>query len=196
MNESQVKFVAAGATTMTSAAFQITTIVGNDWIRHHISPEWVLPLWGVAIALWVWWWMTRKSRRSASATQSVGEGNVVGRDNSGRLIANVEHYYEAPVIAAPPAGEPMWDGVVTDDKIDEILRGLLIPSQALSKALASECRASRATIKDLRNPPEDEAHLRGMLAYAYSRLRYASHAGEAAARSAGIAFSKNPELRG
>lgn len=40
---------------------------------------------------------------------------------------------------------PKWDGDLTDDKLQKIISGLLIPNQAMSIRLAYELREMRAT---------------------------------------------------
>lgn len=62
MNDSRKKLIAAGASTVTSAAFQITILIGGNWIRVHVNGLWVLPLWAIAIGLWIWWFVSRGSK--------------------------------------------------------------------------------------------------------------------------------------
>lgn len=51
-------------------------------------------------------------------------------------------------IKVPSAGEPEWQGEITDAQLDEVLGGLLIPNQAFAKALAREVKQARAALKD------------------------------------------------
>jgi bacteriocin-like protein len=43
-------------------------------------------------------------------------------------------------IEVPSAGEPEWQGEITEDKLAQVIGGLLIPNQAFSKAMARKLR--------------------------------------------------------
>jgi hypothetical protein len=43
-------------------------------------------------------------------------------------------------IQAPPAGQPEWQGEITDGQLTQVIGGLLIPNQAFSKAMARKLR--------------------------------------------------------
>lgn len=47
------------------------------------------------------------------------------------------------VIHVPTLGEPPWEGELTDWVVEQVIAGLLIPSQALAKALAIEVKRLR-----------------------------------------------------
>jgi hypothetical protein len=114
------KFAAAAGATVTSAAFQLSTVVWPDWIKHHTGVVWAL--WIAACCLWLWWGIAHLiaarsagakpvERHTESSNKGVGvagdvsgsildsssknSGNQVGRDNTGRMISHVEHYHEA-----------------------------------------------------------------------------------------------------
>jgi hypothetical protein len=97
MDDSRLKIIAAGATTLTSAAFQISTIVGNEWIRGHVSPQWVIPLWVMAAALWGWWAITRKKGGSGAPSAKNGSDNTnqsfSGRDTFAPQINSARDVY-------------------------------------------------------------------------------------------------------
>ena len=52
-------------------------------------------------------------------------------------------------IAVPSAGEPAWEGVITDTKLEQVIGGLLVPNQAFSKALAIALRDARKQFAEL-----------------------------------------------
>jgi len=41
-------------------------------------------------------------------------------------------------IKVPAIGEPEWKGEITDGKLEQVISGLLIPNQALAKAMARQ----------------------------------------------------------
>jgi hypothetical protein len=43
-------------------------------------------------------------------------------------------------IQVPSAGEPEWQGEITDSQLTQVIGGLLIPNQAFSKAMARKLR--------------------------------------------------------
>jgi bacteriocin-like protein len=43
-------------------------------------------------------------------------------------------------IEVPSAGQPEWQGEITEDKLAQVIGGLLIPNQAFSKAMARKLR--------------------------------------------------------
>lgn len=47
------KLAAAAGATLTSAAFQLSTVIWPDWIKGHKEIVW--GLWIVALGCWVWW---------------------------------------------------------------------------------------------------------------------------------------------
>src|SRR5579863_1301 len=101
------KLVAAAGATVTSAAFQLSTVIWPQWIKDHVYL--VVGLWALSAALWLWWlvnWLISKAPKSEPA-KVVNRGNVVGGDNSGRMIV-AEHYHEASFqpIQIPPNIEP------------------------------------------------------------------------------------------
>ncbi len=56
-----------------------------------------------ALGCFAFWFATRPKSSPSAALQDANSGNIVGHDNAGKMIANVEHYYEAPV---SPASSP------------------------------------------------------------------------------------------
>jgi hypothetical protein len=47
------------------------------------------------------------------------------------------------VVKVPSAGQPAYEGEITTQQLDEIIGGLLIPNQAVAKALAKEVQVLR-----------------------------------------------------
>jgi hypothetical protein len=58
-------------------------------------------------------------------------------------------------IKVPSAGEPEWQGEITEDKLTQVIGGLLIPNQAFSKAMAREITALRTQVERLSAPVTD-----------------------------------------
>jgi hypothetical protein len=60
------------------------------------------------------------------------------------------------IIKVPSIGAPAWEGEITDNKLEQVIGGLLIPNQAFAKALAMELRRTRAENARLKAPISDE----------------------------------------
>src|ERR1700722_5497258 len=74
-----------------------------SWVRDHPWILWAALALGFALILWG---IVMPSKENGeSPVQSVSSGNIVGRDNSGKLIGHVEHYHEAPASSAAPIPE-------------------------------------------------------------------------------------------
>jgi hypothetical protein len=43
-------------------------------------------------------------------------------------------------IEVPSAGEPEWQGEITDGQLTQVIGGLLVPNQAFAKAMARKLR--------------------------------------------------------
>lgn len=88
--------VAAGASTVTSAAFQISLVAWPDFIRSHVQHHiWVASaLWISSAALWVWWFAVRWGN---GETAPSGNKTQQTRDVSGKMFqAETLNYHEAP----------------------------------------------------------------------------------------------------
>jgi hypothetical protein len=103
--------IAAVASAVTSAVFQIAIVVSDGWIRAHLPPY--MPyLWGLCVVLWVWWAIAKfMSDRSDSAPSRPFEnhGNLAGRDNTGAQISHSvigDSALEKLLKVAAPATQP------------------------------------------------------------------------------------------
>lgn len=104
MENSQKATVAAWASTVSSAAFQISLAILNRWLNTHISWLWILPLWGVAAALWVWSFVVR---RKPSQTPPVNQKSQTARDVGGHQFqAEKIEFHEASRVQNPATPPP------------------------------------------------------------------------------------------
>jgi hypothetical protein len=96
----KTKALAGGGAWMIAAALQIVPQVWPNFLRPHP--------WAVASFVVIGGAMfAYGALRSKSAPNSLNSGNVVGGDNSGRMIFNVQNYHEAPSHAPlPPMPTP------------------------------------------------------------------------------------------
>jgi hypothetical protein len=90
-------FIAAVASAMTSAVFQIAIVVSDGWIRSHLPP-FMLYLWALCVALWLLWGIAKiVSKQSSEHAQIPLPGNSAGRDNFGQqIIAGRDVYVHPP----------------------------------------------------------------------------------------------------
>jgi len=58
------------------------------------------------------------------------------------------------VVNVPAIGQPVWEGELTDGKIDMVISGLTNPNQGFAKALAIEVKQLRAEADGLRKAVE------------------------------------------
>jgi hypothetical protein len=66
--------IAALATTVTSAIFNVTTVVGSDWIHLYLRP-YVWPLWATSALLWIWFWVARVKESTGADPHPLASGN-------------------------------------------------------------------------------------------------------------------------
>jgi hypothetical protein len=71
------------------------------FIATHAWIVWMVA--GTGLAVFAAGFLVPSKEKSESPAEFLGSGNLVGRDNSGKMIAHVEHYHEAP---SQPAPEP------------------------------------------------------------------------------------------
>lgn len=94
-----------------------TTAIGlkygsGSWgLQHSLPLNWIIVVAiAAAAAIAIVYFATNDSQHESVRLEN--EGNLVGHDNSGKMIANIEHYYEAPPISSPfldkipPASSP------------------------------------------------------------------------------------------
>ncbi|HEY1903470.1 MAG TPA: hypothetical protein VGG56_13620 [Terracidiphilus sp.] len=101
--------IAAVASVVTSAVFQLAIVVSDGWLRIHLPPY--MPYaWGLCAVLWVWWGIVAMgSARANSKSVLPRQSMKIGRDNFGSpLTAGRDIHYHAPspVQAVAPPVEP------------------------------------------------------------------------------------------
>jgi hypothetical protein len=81
-------------------------LFASGWPEHiRAHPYWVAIAFLVGAFLMALGFIWPAKEKSGIPVQFVGSGNLVGRDNSGKMIGNVEHYHEAPGARPTPAPE-------------------------------------------------------------------------------------------
>jgi hypothetical protein len=107
------KFAAAAGATVTSAAFQLSTVVWPDWIKHHTGI--VIALWIAAAALWLWWlishMMTSGHRTEMAAMGPVASINApITNTNQANPIFSptfINNNVPPPAPQPPPTPAPV-----------------------------------------------------------------------------------------
>lgn len=80
--------IAALATTVTSAIFNVTTVVGSDWIHSYLRP-YVWPLWVTSLVLWIWFLVARARESSGLHSPPLAPGNG-SNTNSNVVSPNIQ----------------------------------------------------------------------------------------------------------
>ena len=106
--------IAAVASAVTNAVFQISIMVSDGWIRAHLPPY--MPyLRGLCVVLWVWWAIAKFMSNRPNLTPSrpfEKHGNLAGRDNTGAQISH---------------------SVIGDSALDKLLKATAPATQAPSR---------------------------------------------------------------
>jgi hypothetical protein len=86
--------VAGAGALMACALITLVSMMQSQWVKDHPAgaEKLGIALLIGAIACFIFWTVTSEKQPTPAINN---EGNFVGRDNSGKMIGNVENYYEA-----------------------------------------------------------------------------------------------------
>ncbi|HEY1580140.1 MAG TPA: hypothetical protein VGF82_24000 [Terracidiphilus sp.] len=133
------KFTAAAGATVTSAAFQLSTVVWPDWIKHHTGVVWAL--WAIAAVLWLWWMishsLTSRHRVETAAAGPVASVNAPVTNQANPVYApTFINNNNVPTSQSPPVPAPFRLDHPLDPNISipSVYRGVVSHNEHIFKS--------------------------------------------------------------